>query len=397
MDTSEEQTQESQDLAPHLCREGLYFRRHGEDGRDVDDRFDVEFPKKAIAPLVIIGAILIYGQYYYIGDIPSVAVLLVITLVPVLLWAGLGPAMAEKVILKWLHKVKDQKHPGADELFVGFPMRTKDRYYIEANSMDLKMDNFLQVLLRIKEVVFLSIGISILTAKILGAYFFQNLEAYWDIVMGDPYIGQGELVIDTAIYLGPFALLILFLVIPLFWIAEDMQIYRIDTLQDSRRIGRYLRSGLLSKVLGLVGIILAYDTAKTYAIDLHGVGASAIDLYLTTGMQFGLIVIACSGAPFIVAVIYLLRYHSIWVNNVRIKASGFLPSCTLEVAYVGEDELDHLTHTDKLEVSKDRLVRFLSTKKGKIMLLVLLIVGMAACFFMGFIFTGIWSDPIYFA
>lgn len=388
--------EDSTPLPPHLCREGLYFRRHGEDGRDVDDRFDVEFPKKAIAPLVIIGAILIYGQYFYIEDILSVAVLLVITLVPILLWAGLGPAMAEKVILKWLHKVKDKKHPGADEVFVGFPMRTTDRYYIEANSMDLKMDNFLQVILRIKEVVFLSIGISILTAKILGAYFFQNLEAYWAIVMGEPYIGQSELIIDTAIFLGPFALLVLFLVIPLFWIAEDMQIYRIDNFQDSRRIGRYLRSGLLSKVLGLVGIILAYDTAKTYAVDLHGIGASAIDIYLTTGMQFGLIIVACSGAPFIVAVIYLLRYHSIWVNNVRIKASEFLPSCTLEVAYVGENELEYLTHADKLEVSTDRLVRFLSTKKGKVMLMLLLVLGMAACFFMGFIFTGIWSDPIYF-
>ena len=388
--------EESTPLPPHLCREGLYFRRHGEDGRDVDDRFDVEFPKKAIAPLVIIGAILIYGQYFYIEDVLSVAVLLVITLVPILLWAGLGPAMAEKVILKWLHKVKDKKLPGADEVFVGFPMRTTDLYYIEANSMDLKMDNFLQVILRIKEVVFLSIGISILTAKILGAYFFQNLEAYWAIVMGEPYIGQSELIIDTAIFLGPFALLVLFLVIPLFWIAEDMQIYRIDNFQDSRRIGRYLRSGLLSKVLGLVGIILAYDTAKTYAVDFHGIGASAIDIYLTTGMQFGLIIVACSGAPFIVAVIYLLRYHSIWVNNVRIKASEFLPSCTLEVAYVGEEELEYLTHTDKLEVSTDRLVRFLRTKTGKVMLMVLLILGMAACFFMGFIFTGIWSDPIYF-
>ena len=398
MDTllPEGQSGEVQTDIPESSPSGSLFRRHGEDGRDVDDRFDVKFPKRAIAPLLILYIILLGGQYYYIGDVISVFILFLLTLIPIVLWAGLGPAFAEKIILNWLYKVRDKKIPRANELFVGFPARTKDIYYIEANSMDLKMDNFLQVINRVKEVVFLSIGISILTAKILGVFFFDNLSQYWDVVMGDPYIGLNELVFDTAIFLGPFALLVLFLVIPLFWIAEDMQIYRIDTFQDTRRIGRYLRSGLLSKLLGLIGIILAYDTARGYAIDLHGVGADALALYMTTFTQFGLIIVACAGAPLLVAVVYLLRYHDIWVNNVRIKASEFIPVGTLEISYVKDEEKEWLGHPERIAVSQDRLVRFLKTPPGKNVLFILLLLGIAGTMFMGFIFTGVWTDPIYF-
>lgn len=398
MDTSqsEDSFQEMQEEIPKPPPQGLLFRRHGEDGRDVDDRFDVQFPKKAIAPLLILYIIFLGGQYYYIEDIYSVAVLFVLTVIPIFLWAGLGPAIAEKIILKWLHKVRDKKIPKVNEIFVGFPVRTKDTYYVEANSMDLKMDNFLQVINRVKEVVFLSIGVSILTAKLLGTFFFDNLSQYWDVVMGDPYSGLNELVFDTAIFLGPFALMVLFLVIPLFWIAEDMQIYRIDNFQDSRRIGRYLRTGMLSKVLGFIGIILAYDTARGYAVDLHGVGADSLTLYMTTFTQFGMIFVACAGAPLLVAIVYLLRYHDIWVNNVRIKASEFLPVGTMEISFVKDEEKEWLGHPEKIAVSQDRLVRFLKTPLGKNVLFILLVAGIAGTMFMGFIFTGVWTDPIYF-
>lgn len=370
------------------------FRRHGKGGEDVDDKFDVELPKKAIAPLIVIAVVLIFGQYYYIQDILSVVILLVVTIIPVLLWIGLGPKMAEKGILKWLRRVSGKKSTRVDQIFLGFPT-TKDLYFIEANSMDLKMGNFTQVVMRIKEVVFLSIGICILTAKILLPFFFDNLQAYWTDVQGDPYTGSNEFIFDTAIYLGPFALLVLFSVIPMFWIGEDMQIYRVDKLQDIKRVGKYLRSGLLSKLLGFFGIILAYDTAKGYANDIHGIDASMTAIYTTTFVQFGLILFACAGAPFIVAVIYLLWYHEIWVNNVRIKASDFLPSATVEVVTVPPNELELLTHPEKLRENQDKIVKFFSTVSGKILLVILLLIGIAVCFFMGFIFTGIWSEPIY--
>ncbi len=372
----------------------ILFRRRGEDGEEIDDRFDVEFPIKAIIPLGILYSIFLYGQYYYKGDIPSILVLLVITLVPIILWSSLGPALSERIILKWVNKVDRKKLPSADEVFYGFPMAVKDTYYIEANPMDLRMDNFVQVVLRIKEAVFLSIGLCILTAMILGTFFFDNLEKYWDVVMNEPYYGPNELVLDTAIWLGPFAMIVLFLVIPLFWITEDVQIYRIDRLQDSRRIGEYLRTGLLSKVLGFIGIIFAYDISRGYALEVHGADAAALTLYATTFETFILIFIACAGAPFLVSAIYLLRYHKVWVNNIRIKATKYIPVGTMEIAIVEKEDLQLLAHDERIEPVKSLLVRFIRSRFGKYIAFVLLVFGLAATFFMGFIFTGIWSDPI---
>jgi hypothetical protein len=310
-----------------------------------------------------------------------------------LLWAGLGPEFAEKSIMKWLKKVQEKKVTGPDEIFLGFPMATKDTYYVEANPMDLSMGKIGVLINRIKEVVFLSVGICILVAKSLGAFFFDNLMQFWDVVMNDPFEGTADIIIDTAIYLGPFALLILFAVMPMFWIGEDMQIYRVDNLQDPHRVGMYLRTGLLSKVLGFFGIVLAYDTASQWA---QQAGYDGLDLYIQTFVQFGLILFACSAAPFIVAVIYLIKYHEIWVNNIRIKASAFLPCGTMEIRTVPPSELENLTHPEKLkENNSDKLLNFLKTPTGTAVLIVALILGVLGCFFMGFIFTGVWSQPIY--
>ncbi len=372
----------------------ILFRRRGEDGGEIDDRFDVEFPLKAIIPLGILYSIFLYGQWYYKGDALSIVVLLILTIIPILLWSSLGPSLSERIILKWVLKVEGKKFPSPDVMFVGFPAAVKDTYYIEANPMDLRMDNFVQVVMRIKEAVFLSIGLCILTAMILGNFFFDRLALYWDVVMGDPYYGQNELILDTAIWLGPFAMIILFLVIPLFWITEDVQIYRIDRLQDARRIGEYLRTGLLSKVLGFIGIIFAYDVSRGFAQEVHGINADPLTLYATTFETFILIFIACAGAPFLVSTIYLLRYHSVWVNNIRIKASQYIPIGTMEIAIVESEDLTLLSHQERIETIRNRLVIFIKTPLGKKVALILLILGLAGTFFMGFVFTGVWSDPI---
>lgn len=377
-----------------LKQRKILFRRRGEDGAEIDDRFDVEFPLKAIIPLGILYTIFLYGQWYYKGDALSIVVLLFLTIIPILLWSSLGPSLSQRIILKWVIKVEGKRFPSPDMMFVGFPSAVKDTYYIEANPMDLRMDNFVQVVMRIKEAVFLSIGLCILTAMILGTFFFDRLDQYWDVVMGEPYYGQNELILDTAIWLGPFAMIILFLVIPLFWITEDVQIYRIDRLQDARRIGEYLRTGLLSKVLGFIGIIFAYDVSRGFAQEVHGVNADPLTLYATTFETFILIFIACAGAPFLVSTIYLLRYHSVWVNNIRIKASQYIPIGTMEIAIVENEDLSLLSHQECIETIRNRLVVFIKTPLGKNVALILLLLGLAGTFFMGFIFTGVWSDPI---
>jgi len=377
-----------------LNKEGIFFKRHGKGGleEDVNDKFDVTVPtgfKVAVFVMIaVFGAI----QYYYMKDILAVVVFALISFVPLMLWATVGPKIAELSILKWVTKKKQGKAlSNAIETFAGFPVTLKDPYYIEANPVDLDMSKIATIIKRIQEVVFLSIGICVLLAQTLGPRFFGPLRDFW-AALGEPYSGPADFIIDTTIWLGPFAMFILFLVMPLFWIAEDCQIYRVDAQQDIHRLGEYLRTGILSKVLGFFGIVLAFDVCKTYAIEQSLTGPS---VYIVAFSQMALLILASAGPAFLVSSLYVIYIHEVWVNNVRIKASAYIPSCTFRVHYAPASELEFLTHPEKLkDTQSSKVIKFLNSGAGLAISIVVSLATMIFSFFLGFIFTGDWTQPI---
>lgn len=390
-------------MATEASKTSVFYKRVGKDGQDVDDKFDVNVPTANKVVLLVIYIGLLIGQYYVIwiegevvSNIVTWFVFFGLTLIPILLWAGLGPKLGETAILAWLHKVTKKKNETPVEFFVGFPSRVKDPYYIEANPMDFDIGNTKMFLNRVKEVIFLSVGISVLVAKSLAgsatdsSSYYYKLNAWWELYdVG--YNNVNEMIMDTTIYLGPFALLFLFAIMPMIWLSEDVQIYRIDEVQDPHRLGTYLRAGLLSKILGFFGIVLAYDTANAWATDM---GFTGINLYIQTFIQLGLLMLACSAAPFLVTLIYLLKYHEIWVNNIRIKASEFIPCATMQINHVGPEELEYLTHPEKIGATNtSKLVKFMETTAGRVVLVLLCILGLGMTFWLGFMFTGVWSMP----
>lgn len=378
----------------------LFYRRHSKTGQDVDDKFDVIVPKKNQFILVIVFLVLLAGQVFYImfGGLEFqdpetwdftqwwiIVLFLVLTIIPIMLWSFTGTKFGEKIIMMWLKKVTAKKTTTPAEYFVGFPFATKDPYYIEANPVDLDISNTGVFLSRVKEVIFLSIGISVVLSKVLMPFFFAALDAKWD------YATMEEAIIDTIIYIGPLALLILFPIIPMMWMGEDMQIYRIDNLQDPHRLGFYLRTGLLSKVLGFFGIVLAFDIAKEYAKAYLTVTSAGINdptyqltLYAITFLAFFLILLAGSAAPFLVSLVYLIKYHQIAVTNLRIKASTQLElkCATFEVHRVEPKELEYLTHPEKVRAGPT----FFNKTAGKIVLAILALAMTVTCFILGFIY-----------
>jgi len=66
----------------------------------------------------------------------------------------------------------------------------------------------------------------------------------------------------------------------------------------------------------------------------------------------------------------------------------------MEIAIVESEDLTLLSHQERIETIRNRLVIFIKTPLGKKVALILLILGLAGTFFMGFVFTGVWSDPI---
>lgn len=373
----------------------IFFRRTAKDGvSDVDDKFDVQVPKKNKIVLVLMFAVLIIAQYLiqyavwlqesstsaeawsYVEFWPPL-VFLACTIGPILLWGKVGTKIAQTDILKWLRKIPKKKMSSPIEFFLGFPY-TNSPYFIEANPVDFDIKNTKMFLKRVLDAMFLSIGLSVFLTKII--YAIPAIENYQMVTWGYSNVVQAQ--IFSAIYMGPLSLVILFLIFPLTWIAEDMQIYRIDEIKDAHRIGTYVKSGLLSKILGAFGVVMAFDISKDFAeLTLGGQG---LETYLLTFLYFGMIFISLGSYPFLATLVYLLVYHKEWVNTTRIKASEFLPCGSIQVNYVKQKELEYLTHIERVkEFDKpdifDKVI-------GKLLIILLVAISSGVVFWLAFLY-----------
>ncbi len=375
------------------------------------DKFDVMMPKKNMIIILAIFIGLFIAQFYYFTgyyykvmfpDEPydigwfywwAPLVFLGISVIIIIAWGNIGSRFASKSILKYLKKTTKEGKLKPAEIILGYPLRTKDIYYLEAFPDDLDLGSSvsdIKVLVkRVLEVMFLSMGMSVVIAQIATPYIWEKVYAYDK----DMYINVVELTIDLMLYLGPFTLLILMLVMPVFWIAEDVQAYRITPAQDSVRLGLFMRSGLLNKILSFFGLVLVFNLAQEFATALVGgdAGAStselmsspdmAIAIYSNTFIWFVLIIAMSSAIPFIVTLIYLGYYHERWVNNVRIQSSEFMQVGTLEVRKPDKSILNYMNKPEMV----DETGGFFRTQNGKIILLVLIILAAILCIYLAFI------------
>jgi hypothetical protein len=105
--------------------------------------------------------------------------------------------------------------------------------------------------------------------------------------------------------------------------------------------------------LALFGLIGAFDLAKSSALEYvaaHSLQTGLFTVYLTTAHYFLKIVVSSAGFPFVVAWVYLFKYHASWVNTLRVSASEFLPSVTIQMNYLPDTELEWLTHPERLPI-----------------------------------------------
>ncbi|MFX1329191.1 MAG: hypothetical protein ACFE91_13770 [Promethearchaeota archaeon] len=377
-----------------------------------DDKFDVIVPKKNIIIFIAIFLTLFFIQFYYFSglyykvmfpDEPynpgeffwwAPLVFIAIAIIPILAWGQIGARFASRSMVKYLRKTVSKKRPKPAEIILGYPLRTKDIYYLETYPMDLNLGSGVAsikiFIKRVLNVLFLSMGMSVVISQAVAPYIYGPVSA-WD---PDYYSNIEEMIIDLTIYLGPFTLLILMFVMPVFWVAEDTQAYRVNEYQDSVRLGYYLRTGILSKILGFFGIVIVYNLAQEFASALLVEGGAAItvselmkspvlaiQVYTTTFIWFGVILGMCAAIPFLVTLVYLSIYHERWVNNVRVKASEFMELGTLEVREPVKAKLKYMENPEMI----DETGGFFQTTHGRIILITLIIVAALICFYLAFI------------
>jgi hypothetical protein len=376
------------------------------DADSAADKFDVVIPKRNMIIIFMIFIGLFLAQFFYFSglyynvmfpDEPyeigwfywwTPLVFLAISVVIIIAWGNIGSRFAHMSILKYLKKTTMNERLKPGEMLLGYPMRTKDIYYLEAYPDDLDLGSSISdikvLIKRVFEVLFLSMGMSVMISQLFAPYIYSRVA----IKYPNMYFNIEEMIIDMTIYLGPFTLLILMLVMPVFWIAEDVQAYRITPEQDAVRIGLFLRSGILSKILSFFGIVLVFNLAQEFATALLGErgtsGTSpetAMQVYITTFVWFALIVAMCAAIPFIVTLAYLIFYHERWVNNVRVRASEFMPIGTLEVRKPDMSQMEYLKKPEMI----DETGGFFQTSHGRIILLLLIIISAGVCLYLAFI------------
>ncbi|MGV9172044.1 MAG: hypothetical protein ACOC35_05710 [Promethearchaeia archaeon] len=173
--------------------EFIFKRRslHAEGGV-ADDKFEVVVPKKSLIVLIIIFAVLYFAQFFYFSGLyiqvmyPEVGwnpewyywwaplIFLAIAIVPILAWGEIGSRLASTSIVKYLKKTVNRKMPKPAEIILGYPIRTKDIYYLEAYPVDLDLGGSFahtkKLLTRVFEVVSISLGMSVIITQIVAPY-----------------------------------------------------------------------------------------------------------------------------------------------------------------------------------------------------------------------------------
>jgi len=245
----------------------------------------------------------------------------------------------------------------------------------------------------VMEVVFLSMGMSVVIAQTAAPYLYKAVVDYDP----DMYMVMEEMIIDMTIYLGPFVLLLLTFIMPVMWVAEDTQAYRINQYQDSVRLGFYLRKGVLSKILGFFGLVLVFTLARQFSAALATGGdemsymelMQSPDLMTNTLVWFLIILLMSFPLPFLVTLVYLSRYHERWVNNVRVQASEFMELGTMEIRKPKLANIQYLKRSEMVDESGG----FFQSKHGKIILLAFIILVAVICIYISFI-MAFPSDPL---
>ncbi|MFX0001573.1 MAG: hypothetical protein ACFE88_15800, partial [Candidatus Hermodarchaeota archaeon] len=187
-----------------------------------DDKFDVVVPKKNLIALIAIFVALFFIQFIYFSGLYykllfpeepynpgefywwAPLVFIGIAIIPILAWGQIGARFASSSMVKYLRKTVSKKRPKAAEIVLGYPLRTKDIYYLETYPMDLNLGSGLAsikiFIKRVLNVLFLSMGMSVVISQIVAPYIYAPVIA-WD---PDYYSNIEEMIIDLTIYLGPF-------------------------------------------------------------------------------------------------------------------------------------------------------------------------------------------------
>lgn len=340
-------------------------------------KFEIISPGKNWIGIIFIFLVLLFGvrlAFSYFGwEVFSLVEILIqnylyaiiilgIPVISLLLWSKLGNPIAERILTSALRKWKENKRNFLAGKLFGLNLDRDSQYYIEANANDVDLRNVFGIFRgRMIEVISICLGLAMLLSKFI----------LWAKPPNWVYIEvENELILDQytlivmAVLVSITSPLLAFWIVPLIWMARDLNVSGMTQDRALIKLEDHVRSGLLDKALGLAGLLLAWDMLKAYNETLY-TGFTAI--YLTTLFDLLWLVSTSLALPYLIGILYLRFFHQKAVNRTRKKVHEILPLGNTLIQWANENEISNFQQIYSLEMKR----KFLDTAKGKIGLLLL--------------------------
>lgn len=267
-----------------------------------------------------------------------ILVLFIIYFVAIRLWVKYGQKIAKSTIIEFLKSCLGKGKIGLIGKLVGFKFEKYKTYYMEAEILDLNMMNPKHTSKRMLELVLTCIGFSFIIAQLY--YFTQTIESAdeaFNMIMISAFI----------VGLMPIAL---FWFIPVIWTVDDLRIRGIDKFRDLEPLEETLRRGIFGKILGVAGVLMAFNFIKSLVSAYPGrfmagnENPNAVtETAVTTAFLLLALVIAV-GPAYLVGAFYLNDHHAQFVNDMRIEVAKLLPTGVTSVRNLRAEELVAFKH-----------------------------------------------------
>ncbi|MFW9917405.1 MAG: zinc ribbon domain-containing protein [Candidatus Thorarchaeota archaeon] len=291
--------------------------------------FASESPSRRKWAFFIVLALLLDGFWFYATGPAFLVLPLFVILISLALWNIVGRLVNEKVVLarfqQWQNEMnvspqqnqKLARSPTIQYLrllfyrILGLHLAFDKKYYVEAHIPEQDLLNVRSMFRdRLLDVISASLGISFLIAALLRPFFVDMYENDPDSLL---------FALEVLVAISP--ILVCWL-IPVIWTLKDSQIRSVDSNQIIRDQAESVGSSVISRFLGIAGIVAGFfyllDLAPSFTEE------EAVAIYQWTLLALLQLLFVVTGTTLLLTVVYLSVFHSGNVNRFRKKLAATL-------------------------------------------------------------------------
>lgn len=249
------------------------------------------------------------------------------------LWNIIGRNIAQKVVLEGI-KVNTKlitKNIFLAKL-IGLKFQKDLKYFIEGEVPDLNLRSFEVFKTKILEFIFTNTGFSYLIIQVyVSIVGIENTTDAFSLMM-------------VPMIIAAIIPILLFWYLPIIWTVDDLKIRGVDNNKNMVPLEETVRTSIFSKILGVSGILLAFDFIKQLVEVWNEQTGWQNDPIADTFLAILILIMAIafsSGTCYLIAQLYLNTTHQSLINELRTELSKILPVGISSVRHATTEEMQY--------------------------------------------------------